>query len=333
MKPGPSFLVTVLLCLAIATPVPADELRNVAIGETVPAFTLRTLAGETLRSEDGRGRVVVLVYVAAEQTSSEKVMQSAAAVAGELRDERLQVIFVTADVTRVAFFRQQRDRLGLHAYPLALDLQRATYGALGLIVLPTTIIIDGDGRLRTVMASRKSDYEHVLRTHVRHALGLIDDAARDELLATKAFERSRPEDRIARHRAAARLLRRNGLRDDAERELLAALEIDPGHVDTELDLAVLDVERGKLDAASGRLRRVEATHPGHRRATLVAGMVAYHRDDLDEAERRLERALLLNPDPIRTHYYLGLVKERRGDAAAAVVHFKEALRRLLEDHS
>jgi len=324
-------LIAVLGLLLTSTAAMSDKLRNVRVGEEIPPFTVTTVTGEELGSADLSGKVVVLVFVAAEQRSSEKAAVIASRLGRDLAHRDLAIVFMTADVTRVDFFRKQRDRLGIHD-PLGLDIERRVYGALGLVVLPTTTIIDRDGRLAHVISSVKSDHKHVLDAHVRNTLGLIDDVELAELLTTRDFRHDRPDDRIARRRAAARMLRRSGLLADAAKELDAALKVDPSHADTQLDLASLRIAEQRYAEAAALVDRVMAATPGHRRGTLMTGAVAYHQGRLEEAEQILRKALLLNPDPVWTHYYLGLTKEGRGDEAGAVTHYKEALRRILVEH-
>ncbi|MHC5113342.1 MAG: tetratricopeptide repeat protein [Planctomycetota bacterium] len=327
-----SRLLLVALALLMASPAArGDRLRNVSVGEKIPEFSVTTVTGETLQSKDLAGKVLVLVFLSAEQRSSETAATVASALAARLAHPELAVVFMTADVTRVDFFRKQRDHLGIHE-PLGLDVGRQVYGQLGLLVLPTTIIVDRERRLAHVMASVKSDHAHVLDVHVRHALGLIDDERREQLLERKDFERNHDTARISRRRAAARHLRKSGLLKDAGTELDAALEIDPEQGAGVLDLASLRIAQKRYDDAADLAERVLAATPQHRRGTLVAGAAAYHRGRLDEAEKLLRTALLLNPDPVWTHYYLGLTAERKGDAKAAVEHFREALGRVLEQH-
>lgn len=330
MKRFLTAVVTLALLLA-AAPARGDTLRNIEPGQPVPKFSLRTLSGETISGEQRRGRVVALVYLSAEQQSSEDAMRMAAAVGRTLRSDGLDVIFVTADATRVGYFRQLRDRLKIHEFPLAIDAGRGLYGDLGLIVLPTTIVIDREGRLAHVIASCRSDYQPMLTAYAWHALGLMDDAELERQLTARSFRRDRPEDRIARHRATARLLRQKGLPSEAENELRTALEIDANHADALLDLASLHIEQGRLDDATVLVEEVMAAEPHQRRGKLFTGVLLYYRGRMDEADRALQEALLLNPDPVWTHYYLGLVKERQGDEAAAIQHLKEALGRLLEE--
>jgi tetratricopeptide (TPR) repeat protein len=327
---GPLCAAGLAAMIPICPAVRADELRNVKPGDEVPDFSLPTLAGGNISRADLAGKAVILVFLSAQQRSSESAAATATAVYRGLHDDDLALVFVTADTAYTAYFRQHRDATNQHE-PLGLDFERKLYGDLGLIVLPTTVLIDRQWKLAHVMSSYKSDYEHVLTAYARHALGLIGDEQLDRQLATESFRRDRPADRIARHRAAARVLWRSGMLADVENELRAALEIDPEHADTLLDLAALHLERGEVAEADAIVNTVLAANPDHRRGKLMHGVVLYRADKLQEAQRVLQEALLLNPDPAQTHYYLGLIYEKKGDTDKALEHYRQSLARLLED--
>ncbi|MDY7107327.1 MAG: tetratricopeptide repeat protein [Planctomycetota bacterium] len=322
---------TMLLSAAIvAARAPADELRNVQVGEEAPQFSMPALDGSTISSAKLQGKTVILVFLAAQQRSSEQAAVAADGVFRDLHHDDLELVFVTADTAHAAYFRAQRDATNVHA-PLGLDFERELYGALGLIVLPTSVIIDRDWKLDHVISAYKSDYEHVLSVRARQALGLIDEDRAERELEQDRFRHDRPADRVARHLAAARLLRRNGLMHDAENELKAALEIDPEDAGARLDLASLYLATDRVEEADRIVTQVLERESSHRRAKLLKGVALYHLDRLDEAEKILTNALLLNPDPVQTHYYLGRIYEKKGEAAKAARHYREGLVRVLEE--
>jgi tetratricopeptide (TPR) repeat protein len=310
----------------------ADDLRNVKPGQEVPAFSLPTLDGGTISEANLKGKTVILVVLSAQQRNSEAAAESAHAVHRDLGRDDLALVFVTADIGHTPYFRRLRDAKDVHE-PLGLDSQRKLYGDLGVIVLPTTILIDRDWKLAHVISAYKSDYEHILNAYARHTLGLIDDGQLRQELVALTFRRDRPSDKSARHRAAAKLLRETGLLDDAANELRSALEIDPGHTGTRLDLASLYLAMGRMTEADELVNAVLSENPDDRRGKLMHGVVLYHAGELDEAQRVLREALVLNPDPTYAHYYLGLISERKGDPARALEHFKQSLSRLLKDRS
>jgi tetratricopeptide (TPR) repeat protein len=310
--------------------VQADELRSLKTGETIPDLMLRELGGEDVSLQQHKGDVVVLVFLSAQQRSSEEASVAAHKIVEDFNAANVELLFATADTAQTAYFRTQRDTSNVHD-PLLLDFERELYGELGLIVLPTTIVVDRDGRLAHVISGFKSDYRHVLESYILHATGELTDEELERALESESFQRNQIEDKIARHRSAAKLLRNNSLYDDARSELEAALAIDPDHEGALLDLASLQLSRNEIDEAAALIDRVLEASPSHRRATVLHGMVLFHQDRLDEAEQVLRKALALNPNPVPIHYYLGRIYEARDEPAKAAEHYREALDRLLED--
>lgn len=306
----------------------ADDLRVVKRGETIPPYSLTALSGPNVDNASKRERASIIVYLSAQQVSSTRAAVDSQQVATALRRSDLELQHITADVAQANWFREFRDSAGVRA-PLGLDFDRIFYGQLGVIVLPTTIVVDAKGRLKHVIAGYKPDFAHVLDAYARHALGLLDDAQLEEALAAKGFARDAPADRAARHRAAANLLRERGLLEDAEKELRKAIEIDPQGVDSRLDLASLCIALRRFDEAESLVNEAVKIEADNRRAKLLRGILRYHAGDLDEAERILTESLVLNTDPARAHYFLGLIHEARKNSEKALEHYRKALERLL----
>jgi tetratricopeptide (TPR) repeat protein len=286
--------------------------------------------GATIDSESLKGSVVVLVYLSAEQRSSELAAVEAEKVVAELGAAEVKLVHVTADVVHKPYFERFRADRSITT-PLAFDPDRSLYGRLGLIVFPTTIVVDREGKLSHVISARAPDYSHVLSCYLRHTLGLISDAELEDTLKARASSESSPKSLASTHRAAARLLREKGLHNAAKDELRKALEKVPDDPDLLLDLADLDLLSGELDSAETLVSKVLAAHAEHRRAKQLRGIALYRRGDLDGAEQVLLEALSLNPEPARIHYYLGRIYEQKGQMPQALEHYREALRRTLNE--
>ena len=308
----------------------ADELRGVKAGALVPEYQLTTLTGETADSRQYQGKVVVLIYLSAEQRNSERAATDADRIVKELGSESVVLLFVTADVVYRSYFEKYWEEAGLSA-PLAFDGQRKLYSKLGLFVFPTTVVIDKEGRLSHVLSTRGTDYAHVLDSYLRHVLGELDAEQLNERLTARSFDRGSPRSLAARHRAAARLLRDKGLLDGACKELLAALELDPESVQIRLDLADLYLDQDRLKEGEAIVDAVLKSDPRHRRARSLKGIALFKNGQLDEAGTILTDALELNADPARTHYYLGRVYEERGEKDRALEQYRLAILQLLRE--
>lgn len=316
--------------MLLASSATGRDLRNVKVGDELPAYHLPTIAGEEVQSETSRGKVVVLVYLSAEQRSSELAAMESQAVVREFGDENVALLHVTADAIYKQYFERFRKEHGIEA-ALAFDASRELYRELGLIVFPTTVIVDREGCLSHVIATRGIDYAHALGSYVRHTLGMINDEELATRLESQPSDPRSSRSRAARHRAAARLLREKNLFDSALKELESALTLDPENVDVQLDLADLRLMTAEYEEAERLIDTILAAHPTHRRARLLHGIVLFRTDRLEEAETTLREVLTLNPDPGRTHYYLGRIYEAQEREAEALRHYRAALSRVLNE--
>ncbi|MFO0829127.1 MAG: tetratricopeptide repeat protein [Phycisphaerales bacterium] len=315
---------------AAATTSRADDLRNIKRSEPVPAFRLPTMDGAVVDSEAMKGSVVVVVCVSAEQRRSELAAMDSFAAVHELGSDQVKLVHVTADVVQKAYFEKFRKERGIEA-PLAFDADRSLYGKLGLIVFPTTIVINKEGKLAQVISLHSGDYKHLLTLYLQHTLGTINDEQLQKRLSEHSGDEGSPKSLASAHRALARTLRQKGQLAGAKDELVKAREQDPDNRDIALDLADLNIAMGDLDGADALVVAVLAAQPEHRRAKQVKGVILFQRNKYDEALAVLEEALSLNPNPELVHYYLGQIYEKKGDSAKALDHYREALRRFVHE--
>jgi tetratricopeptide (TPR) repeat protein len=307
-----------------------DHLRNVKVGEPMPKFRLPTTDGKFIDNSDYAGEVVVLVYLSAEQKSSEMAAADSAAVLEAFEGRPVRVVHATADVVHKPYFDRHREANRIEV-PLGLDASRRLYGELGLIVFPTTVIIDKEGNLAHVLSTRGPEYARTLEAYVRHTLGELDEPGLEASLRSRPSRMGSPKSLAARHRSAARLLWDKGLIDDARRELIKATELDPEDANIRLDLADIDLAAGADAEALELARGVLGDAPEHRRAKELVGIARFRMGEIDEAERMLTEALVLNPDPGRVLYYLGRIAESQGRTGEAMRRYREAAEQVLLD--
>lgn len=323
-------LAAVTLVAAAALPAAGGDLRNIKRGEPMPTAKMATIDGAVVDTASFKGSVLVIVCLSAEQRRSELAAMESAQVKHDLGDLPVQLLYVTADVVQKPYFEKFRQEHGVGA-ALAFDADRAFYAKLGLIVFPTTVIVNKEGVLDSVIALHGSDYKTLLDANVRHALGQLDDKQLAEKLAAKPSEDASPKSAASAHRSLARLMREKGLPEAAKAELDKGLALDPDNREILLDLAELDLSAGDLDGADVVLQRVVTAQPDHRRAKQLQGECLFRRGKLDEAAAVLEAALPLNPNPERVHYFLGRIAEQKGDKDGAISHYREALKSAMRE--
>jgi peroxiredoxin len=312
----------------LTAPGRADDLRNVRRGEPVPAYQIPTIDGAVVTSEALAGKVIVMVCLSAEQRRSElAAMDSSSVIAGFDADD-VQMIHVTADAIHKSYFEKFRHDRRITA-PLAFDADRALFANLGLIVYPTTLVVDREGNLAHVISLHGDDYKHALDAYVRHSLEEISDEELDEELNQRSARDGTPKSSASAHRALARSHREHGRLQAAHDELVKAREQDPTNREVLLDIADLELALGELDEAERIIALVLDSQPDHRRARQLKGIALFRRGMLDEAQAELEESLVLNPRPEVAHYYLGMICEQRGDLPGATAHYREAIEHVL----
>lgn len=109
--------------------------------------------------------------------------------------------------------------------------------------------------------------------------------------------------------------------------LARAVKLDGDVVDARLAYARALVRLGKLDDAAFQLLQAEKVEPEDPRVLRELGVVFYDKRLYDKAARWLERACAAAPEDGRAAYALGLAHEARKDIAAAIVAYREAVRR------
>ena len=120
------------------------------VNRAAPAFTLATFAGDSLRSEPLRGKVVVLAYWASWCLPCRWEMPELESAYAEIRRDSA-VVFLAVDagwggetIERGRRYLARRPT----ALPAAFDAGGATANALRVHALPTLIFLDRTGRVR-----------------------------------------------------------------------------------------------------------------------------------------------------------------------------------------
>lgn len=156
-----------------AEPLPQNvPLAPLAGGDTAPDFVVPTLAGDSLRLSDLRGRVVVLNFWATWCAPCIAEIPELVALHEALSPHGLSVVGVSTDVEGAAAVGPFTDGFDIDiTYPIPIDPDgdvSALFG--GIWSLPTTYIIDQEGRIvrRQIGLLPVDD----LRPYFREMLGL-----------------------------------------------------------------------------------------------------------------------------------------------------------------
>lgn len=147
-------------------------------------------------------------------------------------------------------------------------------------------------------------------------------AIRDLLVASSA----RPgEPKL--HHALAEAYRRRGLLEDARRELVRALELDPAHHAARLNLSAVYIQMERYPEAIAEARRVvdDPTFGAPWQGLVNIGWAQYRLGQIAESRASFEQALDYRPGFWRALLNLGILDAESGNAASAIDRFHQAL--------
>ena len=307
--------------LALVTTTPATAFRNVAVGAAAPVLVLAREGGSV--TLPASGRVTVLLFWRPGQVFSEDALADLSALTTGLTSKGVVVVAVAEtdlDATRGG-------RLPAGAI---IDRDRTAADAFGVIVFPSTAVVDARGVLRAYVPSRRSSYRTLVEAHVLHVLGEIPDAELERRLAAAGEIHGRNAEAAdtALKRGTAAVTEKRY--DDAAIELARAIGFVPDLVPAHLQLGYVHLETGEPGQALREFAFVLDRNPASPGARVGLGIARLRLGQVDEGIRLLEQAVVLNPEPVRGHYELARAYEGRGDVTRAMRHYQFAFLKLLQ---
>ena len=313
---------------------PALAVMHLSRGDTAPALALPDLDGRMVKTADVRGKVLVLVFGELYHGRTLEACRQLRSVldGAKLRDRPVVSLLVVSQDREPAALRQAADGKPVPAVILH-DRTRAASEAYRVAVLPSVVVVAGDGRVVHALAAMTTQFADVLLDALLLATGQIDadafDARRSPGGAAGADMVTVRAERLTQ---LARQLARRGLAELAEQKYGEALDVEPAHAAAHLGLGVLEQRRGRLAEAEKHFGAVLEHEADSVDAALGLAFVHIARggDELRGARGLVTRLLARNPLRPRAHYLLGLVEEKQGNVAQAAASFKQAAELLME---
>ena len=140
----------------------------IAPATTAPDFTLRTVSGPNLRMQEQRGRVVLVNFWATWCAPCRKEMPHLNRLYEKYRASGFVLLGVNVDddTSKAAAVAEQ---LGLK-FPVLLDSEKKASKLYDLNAMPSTVLVDRDGRVRYVHRGYLDGYEDTYDKQIREML-------------------------------------------------------------------------------------------------------------------------------------------------------------------
>lgn len=316
-------LLGALLVASSLLPAPAGGFRYVDVGHPVPVLRLDDGHGGAV-TVPAPGRVTLVLFWRPGQPLSDEAFADVAALASQPSLAGVDVVTVP-EAGGVGASPQSSSRLRL-----LRDADGRVAQAYGIIVTPSTGIVDAEGRLAYYLPSRPANYRALLGAHIAHARREMTD----DQLATRvaglgeSYGRSAEAVQAAYRRGVS--LIHEDRHADAVAALTEALRLAPEHLDARVQLGYAHLDGGQPAAALEQFEQVLARNPSAPAARVGKGIARLRLGHPDEGIRLLEEATALNPEPVRGHWELATAYEARGELARALEHYRWAYRKLLQ---
>jgi peroxiredoxin len=133
-----------------------------------PDFTLRTSDGKNLRLQEQRGRVVMVNFWATWCGPCRQEMPHLNRLYEKYRSSGFVLLGVNVD-------EDSRNAIGVASklgvtFPVLLDVEKAVSRLYGLSTMPSTVLIDRDGRVRYLHRGYREGYEEAYDKQIRELL-------------------------------------------------------------------------------------------------------------------------------------------------------------------
>ena len=139
----------------------------------------------------------------------------------------------------------------------------------------------------------------------------------DEAMQLYRSALSRGIDSGRLHSRLADLLLRRGEKEPAIAEYEKAAQINPADLDSQSNLAMAYLEKGRLADAERAFKWILTNDASYAAAQNGMGLVSIQKREFPAARGYFERAAQLDPELVEVHMNLGLIYEMAGDRARA----------------
>lgn len=152
-----------------------------------------------------------------------------------------------------------------------------------------------------------------------------NDTWRDDIGLWEDTVRKSPEKARPRYNLGV-LYEKRGRLDDAMREYLTSIRLDPLFPLPYNNLGILYGRQGRYEEAISTIQAVFRLEPGDATAHTNLGIVYARQGKREEAVREFENALRLNPNDAEAHYNLGIAWEQLGRLEEAAQEYSAAIK-------
>lgn len=313
----------------------AAHARGPAPGAAAPPIKLPDLDGNPIDLSISPRQPQVVIFGDLAHPGVREAMANVVSVAAERRraGDAVTTVLVISHNDDPAKLRADAAAGGFPSLILH-DEGRRTFGAYRILVMPTVVVVDRDGKVvYTITGPVPHSKENLSAALLLCAGKLTDEQFRRAVDAEATPAEAPSAARAERLVHLGHELVRHGLYEIAESRFKEATEIAPANPEAQVGLAGVLLRTGRLDEAEAAYRAIASADKESIDAAIGLATVQALRggDGLDKAELAASELVAKYPSLPKTRYLMGIIYERKGNCAAAVGEFKRAAELLIGD--
>ncbi len=295
-------------------------------GDSVPNLAIRTIDGKQISLDGQKGKIIVLAFWKQDDDKSGKMLTDLSRISQEFQDKDVTFLAINGDKASDQQIREMALAEKLSCL-FASDPDLATYSTLGILVLPTTLIVGPDGKLAFVEDLYSRNFYTQTKAYVKFLLGEItQDQLNGELDPGESVKVSPARIKAERYVNMALVLLDLKEKAKAREALKKAVEADPSFPEPHLLLATLCLEDKELNGVGTELEQALELNPSPKEGKLLQGLTYAGQGEDDLAIAILQELVENNPRPPPEAYYqIGKICEKQKKTSEALAAYQAAL--------
>ncbi|KAB0664841.1 tetratricopeptide repeat protein [Oryzomonas japonica] len=309
---------------AVLPATPADAtLQHLQSGMEAPDFSLHQVSGGKGAFANLKGeKLTILLVWSTGDKKSEHALARMQKLYLKYRDQGLAVVAIKADVQEcadaaMAQARSTVERLKL-TYPVLVDNGLDYFHDLGIIALPTTVIVDKERVIRYEL----SGYPLVGAEEMADFVTASLEGAKPAIIAKKGHQPAKSALRF--YNMGRNTLKSGRMAESSEMWFKKAIEADPTFVLPHISLGKFYLQRGDKALAEAQFREALGKEPTHVIALCESALLLFEDGRLAEGQSLLESALKANESYTPCYYYAGFAYGKQDKPEQALRMFDEA---------
>lgn len=322
------FCFLVVLCSVLSTEaVESFPFRTVNPGDMLPSVTFaQSDSGKKISLGKPGGHITVLAFWGADLPS--KKQRSIAALtqlqqlAPFFQKRQIDLLSVDAQGDSAEVIKEVVNASGFTS-PTYLDPGQNAYGALGLLVMPSVMLVDKSGKVVNGFGYSQEMVTR-LKGEIEILLGEKSRAQFEAELHPPMIEKSKAEKEGDRHLSLGKIMAREGQLESAAQEYALAIQNDPKLADAHIERGCILLKLGKFAEAQTAIDNGLALDPNSLDGEICNAQLRAEKGEVAQAIDDLQPMIFRNGRNHHLHYVLGTLYSKKADYEKAAKEFRKA---------